>query len=224
MLELVNYTVSLMGPRWFHGYNALLKLLFGIITLFIVYMCERAYSFKKEKKIKNFGLGFLFLSLSFFIIGLSDLAVITKLYDPMLRGINIANIFYLAHVFFHMLGLIIILLVSLKIKSKKIATLMFSLILLFIAFSYQYFIKFHMVAFILILFITLQYYWNLKKKQGKRFNSSLVFTSFYFMCIAELCYFTTPYLFPSIFLLANLFHFTSFTLISYMLMRVLKNG
>lgn len=224
MLELVNYTVSLVGPEWFYKYNILLRFLFGIITLFIAYICEKAYLFTKDKQIKNFGLGFLFLSLSYFIISLSDLGIVTKIYEPLIYGINIANMFYLAHVFFHMLGLIIILLVSLKIKSKKIAMLIFSLILLFIAFSYQYFIKFHMVAFILLMFITLQYYWNLQNKKRKKFNSSLVFTSFYLMCMAEVAYFSTLYLFPSVYLLGNLFHFFGFILISYMLLRVLKNG
>ncbi|MEA3378300.1 MAG: hypothetical protein U9Q69_01550 [Nanoarchaeota archaeon] len=226
MVVLESWVASINGPSWFYGIDSLFQIIFIIATLLIYSLSVKAHSFTKkfssQKKYKNFGLAFLFLAFAYIILALSNLALYTGFYDGVVRGINFANLFFFAHMVFILVGYSVLLLVSLKVRDKKSAVLMFSFMLMFILFSYQYFIKFHLVSLILLIFIAYQFWENYLKQ--KSFNSALVFITFYFLGVGEIFYLLSVVWAPSFYAIAHLMQFVGFGLVAAVYMRLLRNG
>lgn len=216
-----SWTVSLAGPQWFMGLDSVMQVLFALITLVIYFMSMKAYKFSKNSKYKRFGLAFAFMSIGYFVLAMSNLAITTGFYDGTIRGINFGNIFYLTHIFLVLVGYAILLLVSMKIHDKKLTALMFSFILLFVIFSYQYYLKFHLVSMMLLLFIAHQFFENYQSKRSM--NSALVFASFYILAVSEIFFLLTVY-FPSFYVVAHLFQFAGYFAMLTMTIRVITNG
>lgn len=216
-----SWTVSLNGPTWFYGIDSVMQVLFALVTLLIYYMCIKAYKFSKDQKYKHFGWGFAFMSFAYFILAMSNLAIVSTFYDGTVRGINFGNLFYLAHVFFTLIGYSVLLLVSMKVRSKKLAVLMFSFISLFVLFSYQYYLKYHIVSLILLFFIAYQFFENFQKK--RTINSGLVFTSFYLLAISEILFLATVYV-PLLYVLGNVLQLLGYLAMLIMTIRVIARG
>lgn len=221
MVMLEHWTASIAGPGWFYGVDLVFLALFLIINLIIYKFGVKAYGLTRDKKFKHFSLAFFFMSLAYLIYGLSNLALYTEFYDGVVQGINFANLFYFAHIFFMLVGYSVLLLVSMKVRSKKMALLMFSYMLLFIAFAYQYYLKFHLVALMMLVFIAYQFWENYTRK--KSFNSGLVFVTFYLLGIAEALFLLEVWM-PTLFVLGYLLQLTAYLAILTMYVRVLKNG
>jgi hypothetical protein len=219
MVILENWAASLIGPSWFYGIDTIFQIMFVIITLLIYSLSVKAFKFSLDKKFKNLGLSFFFISLAFLILALSNLALYSGFYDGTVRGINFANLFYLAHVFFMLIGYSVLLLVSLKIKSKRVALLMFSFMLLFIAFAFQYYLKFHLVSLMMLVFIAYNFWENYLRKHS--INSGLVFVTFYFLTIAELFFLCSVWM-PTLYVMAQLMQMVGFLSILVMYKKVLK--
>ena len=216
-----SWTVSLVGPTWFYGVDSIMQVLFALVTLMIYFMSMKAYKFSKDPKYKHFGWGFAFISLAYLILSVSNLAIISKFYDGTVRGINFGNLFYLANIFFTLVGYCVLLLVSMKVKSKKLALLMFAFISLFVLFSYQYYLKFHIVSLILLLFIAHQFYENYRQKRS--INSGLVFTSFYLLAISEVFLLVMPYI-PILYVVGNIFQLLGYLAMLIMTIWVIARG
>lgn len=221
MVMLEHWTASINGPEWFYGIDIVFLALFIIINLAIYKIGVKAYGVTHDRKYKNFSLAFFFISLAYLILGLSNLALYTEFYDGVVQDINFANLFYLAHIFFMLVGYSVLLLVSMRIRSKRMALLMFSYMLLFIAFAYQYYLKFHLVALMMLVFIAYQFWENYLKK--KSFNSGLVFSTFYFLGVAEVLFMLEVWM-PALFVLAFVMQLAGYLAILLMYVRVLKNG
>ncbi|MEK6816883.1 MAG: hypothetical protein AABY09_04675 [Nanoarchaeota archaeon] len=221
MVMLEHWTASINGPSWFYGFDIVFLALFVIINLIIYKVGVKAYGITRDRKYKNFSLAFFFISLAYLILGLSNLALYTEFYDGVVKGINFANWFYLAYIFFMLVGYSVLLLVSMKVRSKKLALLMFGYMLLFIAFAYQYYLKFHLVALMMLVFIAYQFWENYLRK--KSFNSGLVFVTFYLLVMAEAMFLLQVWM-PVLFVVAFLLQLTGYLAILTMYVRVLKNG
>ncbi|MBI4154028.1 hypothetical protein HY501_01710 [Candidatus Woesearchaeota archaeon] len=230
MVLTEGWFASVAGPEWFFGMDAVLQLFFGLIAFFIALKGEKIYRQTRDRKYKSFSLSFTFIGLAQFILALSHLALSSGFYDGIVRGINFANLFFLAHVFFTLVGYTLLLTISLKLKSRKLITLLFAFILLFTLFSYQYFVKFHVVLLLLTLFMALQFYQNYAAK--RKFNSGLVFMAFYFIMMSELFFLSSVYFpeffggasFPSFYPLGYFFQLVGYLSLLYMFKRVLKNA
>jgi len=221
MVFTENWTVSLNGPQWFMGVDSVMQVLFALVTLMIYFMSMKAYKFSKDAKYRHFGLGFAFMSLAYFILAISNLAIISTFYDGTVRHINFGNLFYLAHVFFALVGYSVLLLVSMKIRSKKLAVLMFAFISLFVLFSYQYYLKYHIVSLILLFFIAYQFFENYQKR--RTINSGLVFVSFYLLAISEILLLSTIYV-PLFYVVGNILQLLGYLAMLVMTVRVIARG
>jgi len=217
--------VSINGPNWFYTTDAIFQILFAFVALAVMFFSYKAYSLTREKKYGYFSLSFLLISLGFFTISFSNLLVYKGVYDGVisrLNEFNLSNAFYLAHIFFMLLGYTVLLLLSMKVKSKRMVALTLAFMLLFIAFSYQYYLKFHMVSFILMCFISWQLYENYIEK--KTLNTLLVFSSFFTLSFAELFFLATVYYASWFYVVAHLLQLAGFGLIFCMIMKVLYGG
>src|SRR3989344_6838976 len=221
MVFTESWTASLNGPTWFMGMDSVMQGLFVVVTLMIYFMSMKAYRFSKDPKYKHFGWGFAFISLAYFILSVSNLAIVTAFYDGTVRGINFGNLFYLAHIFFTLVGYSVLLLVSMKVRSKKLAVLMFAFISLFVLFSYQYYVKYHIVSLFLLFFIAYQFFENYQKR--KSINSGLVFTSFYLLAISEILFLATVYM-QLLYVVANVLQLIGYLAMLVMTVRVIARG
>ena len=64
-------------PRWFFGFDVVLELLFGVATLAVALYAFRIYSISRERQCQTLGVGFLSISLAYFVwAGVSLLLII----------------------------------------------------------------------------------------------------------------------------------------------------
>ncbi len=221
MLNLEDLVVSINGPEWFFGYDVAFQALFAVVLLFVFMMGMKAYRFSNDSKFKYFGLAFLSIAIAYGIHAFSNLTLYLKLYDAVIRGVNVANLFFLAHIFFSLIGYGILILLSMRVRSKRLVALLLTLIGLFIIFSYQYYLKFHIVSLVLLAFIAWQFYENYRKK--KTANTGIIFTIFLMLALAEVFFILMPW-FGASYVVAYALQLLGYLLMAAFLVRVVKNG
>lgn len=213
--------VSINGPEWFQTFDAVFQILFALVTIAISVFGYKVFHFAKDTKFKYFSLSFLLLALGFLTVSFSNLLIYLGVYDGILSSLgefNVGNAFFLASMLFILFGFMLLIIVSMNLKQKRLVALLLAIVLLFVAFSYQYYLKFHMVALLLLGFIAWQFYDNYAKK--KNTNAGLVFAGFYVLAFAEVFFLTMVYM-PLLFVLANILQALGFGLLLAMLLRVL---
>lgn len=216
--------VSINGPEWFFKFDSVFQIIFALVTLAITLFSYRVFHFTKERKFKYFSASFLLMSMGFFTLSLSNLLIYLGVYDGIisrLNEFNLANAFFLAYVLFMLVGYALLIIVSMQLKSRRLVALLLAIMLLFVAFSFQYYLKFHMISLLLLGFITWQFYENYAKK--KNVNSGLVFSSFYALSFAEVFFLSIMFM-PSLYVLAHLLQLAGFGLLLAMFFRVLNHG
>ena len=150
--------VSINGPAWFNTFDSIFQILFAVVTLIIAAFSYKAYKLMQERKYKYFCAGFFMMSAGFFVISLSNLLIYTRFYDGIvtrLAEFNLANLFYMVHIFLMLLSYMLLLVIAMKLQQRRLIALLFAFILLFTVFSYQYYLKFHIISFMLLVFILL---------------------------------------------------------------------
>jgi len=216
------FIASINGPQWFQVFDSVFQILFALITLAITFFSYKVFKFTKDRKFKYFSLSFLLMALGYLTISFSNLLLYLGVYDGVISRLsefNIANAFFLTFILFMLVGYMLLIIISMDLKNKRLVALLLSVVLLFVAFSYQYFIKFHMISLLLLGFIALQFYENYKQK--RKVNAGLVFASFYLLAFAEIFFLATPYM-NSTYVLAHGLQLTGFSLLLGMLIKVLN--
>lgn len=212
--------VSINGPAWFNTFDSIFQILFAVVTLIIAAFSYKAYKLMQERKYKYFCAGFFMMSAGFFVISLSNLLIYTRFYDGIvtrLAEFNLANLFYMVHIFLMLLSYMLLLVIAMKLQQRRLIALLFAFILLFTVFSYQYYLKFHIISFMLLAFMAWQFYDNYKEK--KNLNSGLVFSSFYMLAFAEL-FFLAMIFMPMLYVVGHAMQLIGFGLLLAMFMRV----
>ncbi len=212
----------LNGPTWFWGIDVIFALVFTLVTILIALMSFKAYKLTKEPKYKFFSLSFILISLSFLVFSIFNSILIFHLSDKINLLLSAFDFAFFIQVFLTLLAYMILIIITFKIKDPKVVSLLLALLLLFILFSHQYTLKYHLTSLVLLSFLSFQFFINYQEKQNK--NSNLVFTSFYLLACAELFYiiniFTTEYLY----VVGQLIQLLGFLVLFYMFMRVLHYG
>ncbi|HIH15580.1 MAG: hypothetical protein QT08_C0015G0031 [archaeon GW2011_AR17] len=212
----------LNGPYWFRGIDALFGLIYILVTLLIAAMSYKAYKMTEEKKYVYFAAAFGLMSLSFIVYSLINLALTTHISNTLSNILTNFDYGFLLHMLFMFAALTLLLVVTLKIEQKKVIILLFTLMLLFTAFSYQYYLKFHIVSFLLLFFLGHQFYTNYLEK--KNFNAKLVFVSFYLLACAQVFFLAMVYFNPIFYVVGNILQLLGFVILFYMFVRVLNYG
>ena len=204
------------GPQWFQGYDILFNIVFAVITIFIAGLSYKASSLTKEKKYTFFGTAFLLIATSYLIF------ILFALFFNKLRPIlEVFDFVFFLHMLLMLVALTILLIVVLKIKNKKVTSLIFVFILLFILFSFQYFIKFHIISFFLLGFLTLQFYSNYKKKRN--INTKFVFVSFFLLTCSHI-FFAAIRASEALYIAGEVLQLLGFIILFFMLMRLVTYG
>ncbi|MDI6737607.1 MAG: hypothetical protein QME12_03760 [Nanoarchaeota archaeon] len=215
--------VSINGPEWFYTAGSILQAVFALVALLIAGFSYKAYRLAKERKYKYFSAGFLSLSLGYAAISFSNLLVFLGVYDGVisrLNELNLANLFYLMHIFFILVGYMLLLAVAMKLRQRRLIALLFALVFLLVGFAYQYYLKFHMISFLLLAFMAWQFYENYRER--KTANAGLVFSSFYLLAFAELFLLGMVYVVPVLYAVGHFMQLIGFGLLLLMFARVQK--
>ena len=211
----------LNGPYWFRGVDAVFGLIYILVTLLIAALSYKAYQVTQEKKYSYFSIAFALMSFAFLIYSATTLALTTHVSNMLSDVLTQFDFAFLMHMMFIFAAYTLLLVVTLKIEQKKVIILLFSLMTLFTLFSYQYYIKFHIISFLLLFFLGHQFYTNYLENKNK--NAKLVFVSFYLLTCAQVFFLVMIYQ-PIFYVVADVLQLLGFSLLFYMFMRVLQHG
>lgn len=210
-----------MGPEWFYHYSILFWLVGALVTILVSAFSYKVYHLTRESKFFYFALAFGFMCLGYLSLSAMNLTLLTHISNWLSVIAYQFDFGFLAYIIFMLIGYTILAAVTLKFRTKKQALFLASLVMLFVLFSYQYFIKFHMVSFVLLAFPALQFYQNCIK--NKSFNSSLVFASFYLLTIAQ-ALFVLGTFYATVFITAHLLQLVGYLMLLWMFVRVIRHG
>jgi len=211
----------LNGPYWFRGIDALFGVIYIIVTLLIAAMSYKAYKLTEDKKYSYFSAAFALMSFAFFIYSLTTISLTTHISNTLSDVLTQFDYAFLIHMILIFAAYTLLLVITLKIEQKKVIILLFALMLLFTVFSYQYYIKFHIISFLLLFFLGHQFYTNYLEKKNR--NAKLVFASFYLLASAQVFFLLMIYN-QFLYVVADILQFLGFLILFYMFMRILQHG
>jgi hypothetical protein len=176
---------------WFVYPNIILSILFSIVTFIVSLYAYKLYMVTKEGQLKLFSLSFLLFCLSYIIQVVVGLLVIDKMSQNVRRMVHMHEIKWLInlsielHIFFYLLGLILLVYMTLKINKISVFLLLTGLIGISMAATSTAIMitKFHIISALFFAFIAVYYYNNYREKKNK--TSLLVWVAFVLICISQ---------------------------------------
>jgi hypothetical protein len=167
-------------PTWFFGYDVALELLFAVITLAVSIYALRLYRLSGQKQSRFFGLGFLFISASYFVQSFINFAIISKLNENICTvlkinsialwnyiGMNIYAVLFLS-------GLITLVYTTFKIDNPKLYSLLLLTLLASMLSNPNMLHVFHLISSILLVYLVMHYLMTYLKKKKSRVTLVLV--------------------------------------------------
>ncbi len=159
-------------PSWFYGFDSTLELLFGIITLIVAIFSYKIYNISKERKIRNFSLGFFLISFSYIIWAVLNISLIQKVakgvsFTALLDINNLWKLGLAFQMLFLIAGLAMLVYSVLDVKKGGIYYLLLGLSLTAIVASVERIITFRIVSLFLLSFIAYHYLWEYIENKNK---------------------------------------------------------
>lgn len=185
LLEEPEWLFGLDGkniPGWFAGYDWIAQILIAIITFIISIYAFKIYKLSRKKESYYLGLGFLFISISYFTWSILNLDVISNIGNFLCTTTNLCIINLLVHIsiYIYMLlkitGLLTLTYMTLKVKSTRTYTLLLIMLILILLFSNRVLFFFFLLSSLLLFYLVLHYginYW--KNKQIKHLLMGIAF-------------------------------------------------
>lgn len=177
-------------PQWFFAYGIIFEIAFAIIALTVSVYAFKVYKLSNQKPSKYFAIGFLFISINYFLQSFLNILISSKLASNIcgfmkIQGINTLNLYgiYL-HMFFFVIGLITLAYMTLKLESKKTYFLLIIIALLSIVFAADKVYMFYIIASVLLIFIAWHYLENYLK--NKQFKTLIILIAFLFLLFGNL--------------------------------------
>lgn len=214
-----------IAPEWFSVYGLAFELAFAIITLAVSLYSFKIYRLSEQKKLRIFGVAFLFISISYFIQFFINLAIIAELSEEVLSIIELRNLITLDNIsiFFHMIffifGLVTLIYMILGGKNRLMYGISLVVSALFIFLSADSMSFFYIFSSLLLIFILSDYFNNyIKDRNGKTF---LIMIAFFCLLVGHL-----NFIFlisnPIFYVIGNFLELIAYILILINLLRVIK--
>lgn len=160
------------SPKWFFGYDVVLEIVFALVTLLLALFAFRIYEVSKERQIKHFTIAFALISISYFVKSIFNFLIIYDISAALSNTIfavplNIVESFgNYAHAFFMTTGLLVLVYMTLRIKSWRTFALM-AILSFFYLFTGQTSFHFFLLSTVYFGFILWYYVRNYLKKKSK---------------------------------------------------------
>ncbi|MEK6891175.1 MAG: hypothetical protein AABX03_03470 [Nanoarchaeota archaeon] len=149
-------------PTWFFAYSIILEIAFALITSLVAIYSFKIYNLCNQKEYKAFGVGFIFISLSYVIWAFVNLFLLDKISDSiqalsLQEFISIGSIGIYMYMIFTLLGLATLAYTTLKTNNNKIYSLIVIITILALTFSANKALAFHVLSSIFIIFLISHY-------------------------------------------------------------------
>ncbi|MCF7860628.1 hypothetical protein K9M79_00155 [Candidatus Woesearchaeota archaeon] len=177
---------------WFIYPNIILGILFTVVTFIVSFYAYKHYKVTKESQLRLFSLSFLLFCLAYVVQVVSGFLIIDKMSENVLRMTHMHEIRGLMdvalnlHIFFYLLGLVLLVYMTLKVKKISVFLLLTAILgIAMVSTSAPLLtIKFHIIAALFFAFVAVYYYNNYKEKKNK--TSLLVWVAFVLICISQI--------------------------------------
>jgi len=188
--------VYVVGPTWFYGIDYIFDLVSVIVGLLISYFSYRTYRYTSQKKYLYFASSFFLVALAFIAKVLATIPVYSKelkvetvglvtVTSHIINKVTWINQFGISIARLVMLvAFLILVLVSLKIKDKKIILLLIYLLIISTTLVSASYIVFHVTLLIMLSILFLNYRKNYLRI--KSLNAKLVMCSFFALLISQI--------------------------------------
>lgn len=227
---------SSICPSWFLGFDALLQVLFVLVTGLVGSYSYRIHRLSGERRYLWWGVGFLSLSGAYAVSAFSNYYLYARLAAPALNlvptaidstPLHLAG--HLAHVSLFIAGYLLLAVVSLRFDDRRLIPLFATITaLLAVALVAADEAALFTVAIVLLLANILYNYWRntpgkyekRPRKEGKGLRSSVI-AGFALILAGNLAFLLIP-LAGSAYVLGHLLELAGFALIAASMVRVLK--
>lgn len=212
-------------PSWFYGYDIFFEIIFGLVTLFVAWNAFKIYKVSEEKNTRNLGLGFLLVSLSYFIWACINLFIVSDIGGE--RVLSLSNILVLstfsiyAQIFLFIAGLALIASLTLKTNNMKSFELMLVLSFSAIVMSLNKFAATYTIAAIFLLFISAHYISEYSRRKNKITGSIAIAFSLMFLGTVEFLFAGRMYI---TYVISHMIILVAYMIILAALVTILKHG
>jgi len=218
------------GPNWFYRADIIIEMISLVVAFLIAFFSYKAYNLTRERR-------YFFFALAFFLIGVS---FVSKLYglifacstlNKAIIGYSTAvtqkiefirfvySMGYFLQRFIMLVGLLVLTALCLKISNKKVLSLLVIFVFIATWFSDQTYLIYHVIAAVLLVYISLYFYVNYLIK--KTFNARLVPMSFFLLLASQIFFIFVLYN-MHFYVLANLLQLAGFVLLLVAYILVVK--
>jgi hypothetical protein len=174
----------------FMNLNILFTLAFAVTTLLVSFISYKVYKLTGRNELKLFSFAFLSFALAYILQLILGIVLKYKLETVVRAKFRTAVPFITASTFSHeilfSIGLILLIYMTCKTKSKQLLGLLFGLVLIPIVFNPISIHVFHVITSFMLMFIVWFYYKNYR--QHKNLKTKLVLIAFMFLFISNLTF------------------------------------
>ncbi len=174
-------------PEWFFNYSIAFGLIFAVITLLVGLYALKIYRLSAQRQSKLFGIGFLFISFSYFIKSILTYILFTKIQNKIIDLVFLnawININLYVHMLFFIAGLITILYTTTNIENSRLYSLLLALSILPLTFAESKIAAFHIISAVLLIYLTGYYLLAYLERENKR--NLIVFGAFLILLIVHI--------------------------------------
>ncbi len=211
-------------PHWFSGYNAILEMIFFIITLLVGAYALKIYKLSGQRQSKLFGISFLMISAAYLAQSILNFAARYSMSEgcstqSMTKIHVLGNLGIYAHMILFMAGLVTLAYMTLKIKDFKAYALFLAVILAVLLLSSNELYFFYALSSILLIYISFYYLRNYLR--SRKISALIVFAAFLFLLFSSIHFIFS--LDHGVFYVAgHLLEFVAYTLILVNLVKIIR--
>lgn len=177
-------------PSWFYGYDALLQILFAIVSLMVSVYAYKIYKISKQKEARLFSYSFLLIFLSYIVLTLVSIRYTIPIDNDdtirniLIRELSINTFVVYLHVLLFLAGLVTLAYTTLSKRDHRTYVLILSLIIGIVLTAPQTTNVVYMISSILTLFIFIHYFENYLVTKNNRLV--LTTTAFFLLFLGSL--------------------------------------
>jgi len=221
-------TAALRLPTLFYfGVDGAFGAFTTLVTFFVFLLSRKMWQISKEKRYKYFSWVFGGLMLSFLARTVTNIILFWKydevILNPASRLLGFSNVFLVGYTFHMVVGLafyLLLLFITMNVVKWRLYFATLTLVIAGLLMSRSYFLGFYALSFIILAFVSLQYFHNFR--HHKSMASCCVWIVFVCLAVAQIG-FAMHGFGPIFYVLGYGFQVIGIVALLFALIRVLRN-
>ncbi len=215
-------------PDWFFGYNIVLEFLFFLLAGLVALYAFRTYRMTYARETRLFGMAFSFLSVSYFLIGLSNLLFLKasggmREYWYLESFVQIRSLIFILYVFLFVGGFATLLYTTQRAKNTESFLLIIILSIFGILLSKDKSFSIYFLSSLFLIVVSYNYL-RLYVEKGNRNTLYVMIGMLFFFASSLTLLFSQDYFSHNLYAVSHVFDVFGYLFIFFSLIRVLKNG